>query len=171
MHPSGRRAHPYSMKDVANTREGCTHAVIADIHEASWSQASRQKALALGLEACGHAASWSLASGHMDAPFRELGAALRPDGHKEIARRVHPCGERAAAIGSDGLRQMASGRIASRGGPGHAPSSTRGSAGGLLSSIMKDVALGAFEAVMGRRGVVNRPDGRPASRAARRDPP
>ena len=100
MHLSGRGARPYSMKDVANTREGCTHAVIADIHEASWSQASRQKALALGLEACGHAASWRLASGHMEAPFRESGTAMRPDGHKEITRRGRPYGERATAIGS-----------------------------------------------------------------------
>jgi hypothetical protein len=145
--------------------------VIADIHEASWLQASRQKALALGLEACGHAASWTLASGHMVAPFRELGAAMLPDGHKEIARRCASLGERAAAIGPDGLRQMARSRIASRGGPGHAPSSTRGSAGGLPSSTMKDVALGVFDAVMGGRSALDRPHGRPASRAARRAPP
>ena len=36
MHLSGRGAHPYGLKDVANTREGYTHAAIADTHEALW---------------------------------------------------------------------------------------------------------------------------------------
>jgi hypothetical protein len=56
MHPSGRRGHPYGLKDTAKWHEGCPHPAIADTHQGSWPQPSRPRDRSLGLEACGHVA-------------------------------------------------------------------------------------------------------------------
>jgi hypothetical protein len=63
---------------------------------------------------------------------------------------------RATAIGSDGRREPREARVPSRDGPGHAPSSTRGAAGRLSSSTVKDVAIGAIARPLTGRGKCHR---------------
>ncbi len=111
-----------------------------------------EKALSFGLEGCGAGSSaWRLGKrAHGRTSSASWGTAMRPDGHKEIARRVCPSAKGPRPSGRIDSGKWREARIASRGGPGHAPSSTRGSAGGLPPSTMKDVALGVFRYGHGR---------------------
>ena len=75
-------------------------------------------------------------------------------------------GERPAAIGSHRCREATGRCTASRVAPGHAPSSTRRSAGGLQRSPKKAAALGALRYRHRREGRSRSP--RCATRSARR---
>ena len=164
--PSLRARRTFTgLKDTAKWHEGCTRPAIADTPRASRLRASR----------------------HEDLPSARRPVTMRPDGHtrkqaqgttlSRVAETHGPSwargndekdgslGERPSAIGSDRFREATGRCTASRVAPGHAPSSTRRSAGGLQRFPKKAAALGALRYRHRREGRTRSP--RCATRSAR----